>query len=194
MYQRAQVMLDDPQAATQANPIRRVFLQPEHPPVYPEVVRALLDADLIVLGPGSLFTSILPNLLVAGVCEAIADSDAEVVYLVNLMTKHGETDGYAASDFIRTIHRYLGAPVDCAVLNYHESLPRELYEKYKSEQAEPVAIDLARCYELVEQLAIRPLTATGALVRHDPTKLAGTLLEVAKGASRAHATVLPAAE
>jgi hypothetical protein len=96
------------------------------------------------------------------------------------MTKHGETDGFAASNFIREIGRYLGSSdaLDCAVLNYHESLPRPLYEKYKAEGAEPVAIDLARCYELVPQLAIRPLTVTGALVRHDPGRLAATLLEL----------------
>jgi hypothetical protein len=95
---------------------------------------------------------------------------------------------------VRVINRYLGCAVDCAILNYHESLPRELYEKYKAERAEPVAIDLARCYELVEQLAIRPLTATGALVRHDPLRLAETLLEVAAAPPREHASLLTAAE
>jgi 2-phospho-L-lactate transferase CofD len=97
-----------------------------------------------------------------------------------VMTKHGETDGFAASKFIQEINRYLGGEgsLDCAVLNYHESLPRDLYERYKSERSEPVSIDLGQCYESVRQLAIRPLTATGALVRHDPPKLAETLLSL----------------
>jgi 2-phospho-L-lactate transferase/gluconeogenesis factor (CofD/UPF0052 family) len=95
------------------------------------------------------------------------------------MTKHGETDNFAASDFIQQILRHIGRDVlDCAVLNYHESLPRQLYERYKADKSEAVAIDLGNCYELVPQLAIRPLTATGALVRHDPVLLAKTLIEI----------------
>jgi uncharacterized cofD-like protein len=174
-------------------PIADVYLRPEAVTT-PAVLDAIQRADLIVLGPGDLFTSVIPNLLVGGVAEAIRASRARRVYVCNVMTKHGETDGYAAGDFIRTINRYLGCPVDCTVLNYHESLPRELYERYKSEESEPVAIDLARCYELVEHLAIRPLTATGALVRHDAIKLADTLLELAATPDSARSAVVTAAE
>jgi uncharacterized cofD-like protein len=125
--------------------------------------------------------------------EAIRASNATCVYVCNVMTKHGETDGFTASDFIRELHRYLGAPdvLDCAVLNYHESLPRTLFHQYRSEHAEPVTIDLARCYEAVAQLAIRPLTAAGTLVRHDPELLAATLIEVAATARRAVDACLP---
>jgi uncharacterized cofD-like protein len=174
-------------------PIADVYLRPRAETT-PSVRRAIERADLIVLGPGDLYTSLIPNLLVDGVAEAIRASRALKVYVCNVMTKHGETDGYAAGDFIRTMKRYLGTPVDCAVLNYHESLPRDLYDKYKREHSEPVTIDLARCYELVDQLAIRPLTATGALVRHDPLKLAETLLEVAAAKPREHSCLLTAAE
>ncbi len=161
-------------------PIADVYLHPEaaaHPPV----LEAIAQADLVVLGPGDLYTSVIPNLLVRDVSDAIRASSARRVYVCNVMTKYGETSGFAASDFIKEINRYLGGPgaLDCAVLNYHESLPRDLYEKYKKERAEPVSIDLGQCYEAVPQLAIRPLTATGALVRHDATKLAETLLEIA---------------
>lgn len=161
-------------------PISDVYLRPMAE-ANPPVLEAIARADLIVLGPGDLYTSVVPNLLVQGVSEAIRASAAQRVYVCNVMTKHGETDGFAASDFIREINRYLGGngAVDCAVLNYHESLPRELYFKYKSERSEPVAIDLGACYEVVKQLAIRPLTATGALVRHDPARLAATLLQLA---------------
>lgn len=161
-------------------PISSVYLRPTAA-VNPPVLDAIAGADLIVLGPGDLYTSVIPNLLVEGVSEAIASSRAKRVYICNVMTKHGETDGFSASDFIHAINRYLGMPdvLDCAILNYHESLPRHLYEKYKQERAEPVTIDLGRCYESVRQLAIRPLTATGALVRHDPHLLAATLLELA---------------
>jgi len=161
-------------------PIAEVYLEPDAE-VHAHVLEALTEAHLIVLGPGDLYTSVIPNLLVKGVPEAIRASPAKCVYVCNVMTKHGETDGFAASAFIREIDRYLGGDevLDCAVLNYHESLPRDLYQKYRQEQAEPVVIDLGRCYESVRQLAIRPLTATGTLVRHDPQRLAQVLIELA---------------
>lgn len=159
--------------------IQDVYLDPSAT-ANPAVIEALADADLIVLGPGDLYTSIIPNLLVEDVPRAVRESKARRVYVCNVMTKHGETDGFAASDFIREINRYLGNDaLDCAVLNYHESLPRDLYQRYREQKAEAVAIDLGNCYGLVPQLAIRPLTATGHLVRHDPDLLAKTLVEVA---------------
>ncbi|HEX6509594.1 MAG TPA: gluconeogenesis factor YvcK family protein [Chloroflexota bacterium] len=160
-------------------PISQVYLDPTAP-ANPAALEAIAQADLIVLGPGDLYTSVIPNLLIEGIPEAIRAASARRVYVCNVMTKHGETDGFAASDFIGEINRYLGGEntLDCAVLNYHESLPRDLYERYKSERSEPVSIDLGRCYESVNQLAIRPLTATGALVRHDPARLAETLVEL----------------
>lgn len=176
-------------------PIAEIFLEPPAEVSAP-VLEAIAGADLIVLGPGDLYTSVIPNLLVEGVAEGIRSSRARRVYVCNVMTKHGETDGFTASDFIREILRYLGSDcaLDCAILNYHESLPRELYIRYKSQRAEPVTIDLARCYEAVPQLAIRQLTATGALVRHDPERLAATLLEVATRPVEAESTVHAAAE
>ncbi len=161
-------------------PISRVYLRPEAH-ANPAVLDTIAAADLIVLGPGDLYTSVMPNLLVKGVPEAIAASPAKCVYVCNVMTKRGETDNFAASDFIREINRYLGADdiLDCAVLNYHEALPSELYNRYKQQGSEPVTIDLGKCYEAVPQLAIRALTATGELVRHDPDRLAATLLSLA---------------
>jgi uncharacterized cofD-like protein len=163
-------------------PISGVYLLPAAQ-VNPPVLEAITEADLIVMGPGDLYTSVIPNLLVSGMPEAIRASRAKRVYVCNVMTKHGETDGFAASDFIREINRYLGGDgaLDCAVLNYHESLPRPLLQRYKSEKSDPVSIDLAGCYEAVPQLAIRPLTATGSLVRHDAARLAATLLDIAAG-------------
>ncbi len=169
----------DVRKAHQEIAIQDVYLDPPAA-ANPAALRAIEEADLIVLGPGDLYTSIIPNLLVSDVADAVRASRGRCVYICNVMTKHGETDNFAASDFIRQINRYLGEGVlDCAVLNYHESLPRDLYEGYKADKAEVVAIDLANCYQLVPQLAIRQLTATGVLVRHDPELLARTLLEIA---------------
>ena len=105
----------NPDAATSRNPIRRVFLQPERPPVYPEVVRCLLDADLIVLGPGSLFTSILPNLLVDDLARALCWSRATKIYVCNVATQPGETDQFEVVDHVKAILAHLedrlGVPV-----------------------------------------------------------------------------------
>jgi uncharacterized cofD-like protein len=165
-------------------PIADVFLDP---PVAanPHALRCIEEADLIVLGPGDLFTSVIPNLLVGGIARAISDSAACCVYVCNIMTKHGETDGFAAGDFIRHVKRYLEDDLlDVAVLNYHESLPAQVYDRYKSVRSEPVSMDLAKCYEQVPQLVIRPLTTAGSFVRHDPARLAETLMSLVPGASQ----------
>jgi uncharacterized cofD-like protein len=157
-------------------PIKRVYL---HPPAVatPPAMEAIETADLVVIGPGDLYTSLLPNLLVDGIREAIAASRCQTVYVCNVMTKHGETDGYAASDFLRAVTQYLGEGViDAALLSYYESLPRDVLARYQAERAVPVSIDLERCYEYVPRLMVRPLAAAGTLVRHDPERLAEALL------------------
>jgi uncharacterized cofD-like protein len=89
-------------------PIERVYLEPEQPPAYPGALRAILDADLIVLGPGSLYTSILPNLLVADISNAIRSSRALRVYVSNVATQHGETDGFSVEDHVRALEMHVG--------------------------------------------------------------------------------------
>jgi len=89
-------------------PIRRVFLEPATPPAYPEAVAAILDADLVVLGPGSLYTSVLPNLLVPDIAAAVKATAAPVVYVANVATQPGETDGYSLGDHLAALRRHLG--------------------------------------------------------------------------------------
>lgn len=100
--------------------IERVFLQPDNPPAYPDAVRAILSADLIVLGPGSLFTSILPNLLVKGIAEAIRRSNALKVYVCNVATQRGETEGFSAVDHVQAIEHQIGKGLfDVLLINDH---------------------------------------------------------------------------
>jgi uncharacterized cofD-like protein len=163
-------------------PIERVYLDPPAQAT-PAAIQAIEAANLIVIGPGDLYTSLLPNLLVAGIREAIAASAGRTVYVCNVMTKHGETDGYAASDFLRVITQYLGEGVlDAALLSYYESLPRDVLARYQAERAKPVSIDQDRCYEYVERLMVRPVAAAGTLVRHDADRLADALLALLNGA------------
>ena len=150
--------------------IRRLFLKDDTPPCN-EAIRAIRRADVIILGPGDLYTSVLPSLLVQGVAEAIRASEAEKVYVCNLMTKHGETDGYRASDFVRQIHRYLGGRVDRAIL-HDGSFPEHLVDLYAAKQQYPVQPDVEAVRQLVPDVVVDSLLAVhGQLVRHDADRL-----------------------
>lgn len=147
--------------------------------------QAIRAADMVVIGPGDLFTSLVPTLLVDGIREAIAASPAVTVYVCNVMTKHGETDGFAASDFLRVVAGVLGEGVlDAALISYYESIPRDVLARYQSERSSLVAIDQEHCYQYVPRLMVRPLAAAGTLVRHDPDRLADALLALLQEAQR----------
>jgi uncharacterized cofD-like protein len=149
--------------------IDRIYLEPSVT-ACDDAVRALRRADMIIIGPGDLYTSVLPNLLVDGIAEAIRASDAEKVYICNLMTKHGETDGFRASDFIQQVHTYLGEPVDRVVL-HDGSFPPEVRGAYSRGQQHPVEPDIEAVRELVGDIVMDDLVTNHALVRHDPTRL-----------------------
>jgi uncharacterized cofD-like protein len=152
-------------------PIQRVFLREETPPCE-EAIRAIRRADVIVIGPGDLYTSILPNLLVQGVAEAVRASEARKIYVCNLMTKHGETDGYRASEFVREIHRYLGGRVDRAIV-HDGSFPDHLLGLYAAQDQHPVEADEQNVRQLVPDVIVEPLLAIqrDRLVRHDADRL-----------------------
>lgn len=97
-------------------PIERVWLDPADPPAYPEAVRAILEADLVVLGPGSLFTSVMPNLLVPGIVQALRETRARCIYVCNVATERGETDRFSMSDHVIALERHIGAGIVDVVL------------------------------------------------------------------------------
>jgi uncharacterized cofD-like protein len=103
---------------TANGPISRVFLKPDVPAINPEAALAIMNAELVVIGPGSLYTSILPNLLVNGMVEAIRTSPALKVLVCNVASQHGETDGFRVSDYLRVIEDHVGANIfDFVVCN-----------------------------------------------------------------------------
>lgn len=156
--------------------IERVYLEPKAA-IHASTAAALAEADAIVIGPGDLYTSIVPNLLVEGVAEAIRKSRAKRVYVCNLMTKPGESDGFKASDFISTIQTYLGSTeVPEYVLINSEKLPPETQKRYAGEGSDPVVHDEAACRKLVANVVSAPLVAVGSFVRHDPRRLAEAVL------------------
>jgi uncharacterized cofD-like protein len=160
------------------SPIVCLRLEPEDAPGCAQAVRAIRRANTIIIGPGDLYTSLLPNLLVADIARAVRESDAEKVYVCNLMTKHGETDGYKASDFVNAIHKYLGGRADRVIVNDGPFLP-EVLETYSQEKSEPVIVDRAQLARFVPQVLIEHLNLENdKLARHDPERLVRAIFPV----------------
>lgn len=159
--------------------IRRVRLIPERPAALPQVLEAIEAADMIVLGPGSLYTSIMPNLLTEGVARAVAESDAFRIYVLNVMTQDGETEGYTASDHIGALFSNSGERLFDWCLANDREIPAELLKKYGAEGAEPVRVDEAAVHELGVGLLRAPVAGwASGYVRHDPDALASELLRL----------------
>ena len=160
--------------------ITRVYMRPERPAPLDAALEAIRRADIILLGPGSLYTSVIPNLLVDGVAEAIASSHALRIYIANIMTQEGETEGYTLSDHLKALfaHAQEGL-VDLCLANSTE-LPTQGVERYRTEKAEPIQIDWEEIERLGVQLTCRPLADEngGGRARHDPVKLARAIMDL----------------
>lgn len=157
--------------------IERVRLIPEQPEALPEAIEAINQAEMIVLGPGSLYTSIMPNLITNGVAAAVAQSDAFRIYVLNVMTQDGETEGYTASDHIRALFENSGEHLFDWCLANSKDIPESLAEKYRTEGAEPVEIDEKAIDDLGVGLLRAPLAVwDSGYVRHNPQELARQLL------------------
>lgn len=147
--------------------------------LYAPVRNAILEADKIVIGPGSLFTSILPNFLVEGLAEALHEAKAPRIYVCNLVTDPSETDGYKASDFIEKVmeHFVEGDKLDYAVINDGpiSDVAKRMYEK---ERKFPVRFDREKCQELVGRVVTGPFCAGKTILRHDSARLAQAILEI----------------
>jgi len=160
-------------------PIKRLYIVPSRCRPLPETLAAIEAADLITMGPGSLYTSLIPNLLVRGIPEAIARSEALKVYVCNLMTQPGESRGYTAAGHVRALHEHAGQRLFDYVLLNTRSLSRGLLKRYAAQRAEPVAHDL----EEIRALGVEPIRADLLLqdhvARHDSRRLARLLLDLA---------------
>jgi len=166
--------------------IRRVRLEPAPVPALAQALQAIAAADVVVIGPGSLYTSLLPVLLVGGMSEAIARSGAQVVQVMNLMTEPGETDGLTARDHLLTLREHApGLGVHDVILN-DAPLPESARQQYAAEGAHPLAADAAALRALGCGVWTGNLLAAGNLARHDPRKLACAVWKVA-GRRRASA-------
>ena len=159
--------------------IRRVRLLPEHPEALPGALEAIAGADMVILGPGSLYTSIIPNLLVDGIVDAIRRARGLKVYVANVMTQEGETEGYTLSDHIRALFEHAGAGLFDLCLVNSAGIPEPLLARYAQEGAEPLGVDREACESLGVEVVGRAIAGTaGGLVRHDPDRLAAALLDI----------------
>ena len=166
-------------------PIQRCFLDPTVK-ANPDALAALKSADLIVLGPGDLYTSIVPVLLVDGIAEALAKSSAKIIYIVNLATKQGQTDGYTAHDYCRIMSEYINPATLHAVLVNNTPLSKALIKRYAAMGERIVPDDLSgkkgfkvRREDLVAQHAAHITPGDRmrrSFLRHDPEKLARAVL------------------
>lgn len=156
--------------------ITRVTLDPPDLPTLPEVLAAIQNAEQIVLGPGSLYTSIIPALLVPGIARAIRESTAPLVYVASLMTEPGETDDLTLEGHVQAITRHLGRTPDCVLVN-NAMLPRDVIDRYAAEGAHLLTLHSAS-RDLRARCVLHPLLQPGQ-ARHDPHALAQALLQLA---------------
>jgi uncharacterized cofD-like protein len=156
----------------QGKRIDQLFIRPEHIHAYPEAVDAIRQADMIVIGPGSLYTSVLPNLLVRDIRDAVRVSRAMKIYVSNVATQHGETDGFSVADHIAAIEAHVGRGLVDIVLsnsNVAETLPDEWMSRAVTVDAERIPH-----VRLVQEDVVRE----DKRYHHDPDKLAAALIRL----------------
>jgi uncharacterized cofD-like protein len=158
--------------------IKGVYLKPSNVEITKRAQEALLEADYILVGPGSLYTSLLPNLLVKGMVESIKKSKAKKIFITNVMTQPGETTGFTAYDHIKTVYDHVGKDIfDYIIINKNGS-DKKLLEKYAEQGAYPVKEDLDKLNKLNIKIVEGKLLQSKDYIRHDPHKLAETLFDL----------------
>ena len=154
--------------------IKRLFTQPANCKPLPDVIKAIKDADLIILGPGSLYTSVIPNLLIKDISAAISRSKAKKIYVCNIMTQPGETTDYTASQHVQAILDHAGYPNMFEAVLVNNSLPDDLSPDYEKANSYPVKVDI----DVIKKKNINVVTTRlyeendQKYVRHSPSRLA----------------------
>lgn len=149
----------------------------------PRAKEAILHSDFIVIWPGDLYTSIVPNLLTIGMKEALSESKAKIIYICNIMTKHGETNGFEVLDFVEVVEHYIGKGILDFVLVNTGEIPDQLAEKYlQTENKFPVVLsEKHRMADLKYSIIERNLASESDFVRHDPKKLGQVMIDFLEG-------------
>jgi len=161
--------------------IRRVALNPPDALPLKDSLAAIASADLITIGPGSLYTSLIPNMLVREVIEAVRASRAVKVYVQNIMTQPGETDGFSTADHVQALSEHCGGVLFPTVLVNNRMPSAEMLKRYEAERAAVVPIDHDRLAALGLNVVERDLLAEDGMIRHDPDRLAAAVFEMQHG-------------
>jgi uncharacterized cofD-like protein len=158
--------------------IHRVFLHPPEPRPLEEAISAIADADGIVVGPGSLYTSILPNLLVKNMTESIRASHASKIYVCNVMTQPGETDHFTASDHVRAIYDHVGERLFDQVIVNNEVPPLEVQRRYAKSSQQMVVPDIEQIHKMGCQVLADNLLLYQSVLRHDADRISKHILKL----------------
>jgi uncharacterized cofD-like protein len=153
-------------------PIVRVRLVPEAIQPTPGILERITEADLILIGPGSLFTSLIPPFLQPNLAQAVRQARVPRIFVMNVMTEHGETDGCSAADHLEKLFQHAGGRVADYCLISNSPISEATLARYREESAEPVKIDLERVSTMGVKSLVVDLTAEGKTLRHDSAKLA----------------------
>jgi len=171
------VVLGETRIAKSGKKIRRLSLCPRRVRPLPEVLDAINQADLILIGPGSLYTSILPNLLVSGVAEAIEKSTATRVLVANLMTQPGETQGYSLADHVRVIYSHTRRKLFDWVVASNQRISPEVALRYRRRGADPVRVDIQDLQRVGVRCLLDNLLEEHGVVRHNAARISQLLIE-----------------
>lgn len=160
--------------------IVKIYLEPENAKPMNEALCDIKNADAIILGPGSLYTSIIPNLLVDGICDVIAKSNALKIYVCNIMTQPGETTNYDAYDHVQALFTHGLKSLDYVIVN-NEKVPDEYKNRYIEDKSQPVSYDVDKFHQLgIKVIENHLLAIKNDYVRHDELKLAESIMDLIK--------------
>ena len=162
----------------EGSPIKRVYLEPENPNPFEDALYAIDNADCIIIGPGSLYTSILPNLVIKDVTDRVRASKAIKIYISNIMTQPGETDGYKLSDHINAIERHCGEGMIDFIIANNGNIEKEYYEKYKQDGQDIVGVDRKNISKEISIIQDDLVDIRNGLLRHDHKRLAHVIMKL----------------
>jgi len=158
--------------------IKRVYIEPNNVQPLAEAISAIEQADAILLGPGSLYTSLIPNLLVRGIRDSLASAQGKKIYICNLMTQPGETDGFSASDHLRAIEQHVNGKLLEYVIVHDELIPPEIVERYLLKGAIPVKINKEQLIKEGYKVISEQFLTYNTFLRHDAEKLADLIVSL----------------
>lgn len=172
--QDGRVIHGESKMAEHAGALKKMAIEPSQPSLVPDVAVALASAEMIVLGPGSLFTSVIPPLLVPSYAKALYHATAPLIYICNIMTEAGETDNFSAWQHVETIHEHLGRYPDVVLVN---STPIDNVQANRYQHVQPVEVHVEKFADADVTLVSLPILATGKYAQHDSDKLAQWLAD-----------------